>query len=133
MGQGLLRAQPAATATFAFGPLALDVRHLHPKNDHPVDLSQLPIFVCPHRPKIDLADQPRFFPCLLSSCLAKPEAVLQPPLGHQPVFAAAGGDQADSAIAHGNDRRLLNCLPAILDITNHTTSPCLETSFKPAM
>ncbi len=106
MRQGFVGTQPAAAATFAFGPLPLNMRDPHPKDDHTVELSQFYVLVGPDRARTDGADQPRFLPCLLPRRFSKLETMLKMSLGQQPASSTAGRDQADSAMPHGKDRRL---------------------------
>ena len=77
-----------------------------------------------------MPDQSGLLPGFLPGRLQQLVAMLQMSLGHKPVFSTAGGDQTDSALPHGKNRRLLNYLLARLDISTHDTSPRVRAYFK---
>ena len=107
-----------ARACTGFNHCALAERHLRPgvgrlgdaeqKNRDVIAAAELLVEVAARWLVVQNADQTCFFPDLLQGDLAGGGARLDAALGNDPAFAAAGGDEADLAVAHRNGPSLPN-------------------------
>ena len=118
----LLPVEATVAGGDSFRPVAFDLGDLHPEYHHLVDASQFFEAIFAHRCISQGSHQAGFLPGFLEGRLLKLVALLQVSFGQQPVFAAAGGNQAESSLMHRNDRRLADrFLPLAMTLRRRST------------